>query len=241
MADDDIGLDPPVEFVSAEADLRVTDLASAGKEIVDLAPFLDFTMQGRELLVGAEEIPFADLPGTLLLPEMVIDFTLRRSGSEEASQFWMRGGDNLTSLTGEEAVSPTTGIENERATGSYPVEVIPDPDIGVVQRVDYDTSILSDLTARKAAYSAYQYARPPLFSIDAALNMGNAPFRFNQLIAGSTVTVSIPNLECFPTQTMRIKTIGLEIDAVEGGGLNEEVSVALIPAGIFDDDLATIT
>lgn len=239
MADDDIGLAPPIQFVSAEADLRITDISSAKSEILDLAPFLDFTMHGRTLLVGAEEVPFSELRGDLVLPDMG-NFVLSRNGDEEASQVWVRGGDSLSILSGEEAVEPNTGIASERATGSYPVEVIPDPNIGVVQRRVYDTSILSDATARKVAYSAFKYAEPPLFSVAVTLDMARTPFRFNDLVAGSTTQVNVPGLDCFPAQrVMRIKTVGLSIEPSEEG-LTETISLDLIPAGIFTNDLADI-
>jgi hypothetical protein len=236
MEGDDVGLIPAAQFVGTNADLRITDLIDAKNEIIDLAPFLDFTMHGRTLLVGAEEVPFAELQGDLVLPDHAKDFTLNRDGEEEASQFWVRGGDDLARIEGGD----TEGIDGRRAVGSYPQEVIPHPEIGIVQRRVYDTSILSDETATKVAFSAFQYAQPPFFAIQATLAMDRCPFTFNQLVAGSTVTVGVPGLSCFPAQQiMRIQTVGLSIETTEDG-FQENVTVDLIPAGVFTDDLSSI-
>ena len=231
MESDDVGLLPLAKFVGVEAALRITDVSDALNELVDLAPLIDFTMHGRELLVGAEEVPFATLPA-LMLPEMAVAFTLERLGDEEATQVWVRGGDDLEKIDG----GSTADINGGRAVGSYPSITVPDPQVGVVQRRVYDTSILSDRTASIVAYSAYQYARPPLWAINVELNMDKTPFSFNDIVAGSAIVVNIPGLACFESpQSMRVKTVGVSIDSTE-----ETVSLELIPAGVFEDELSAV-
>lgn len=224
MAADDIGLVAPTEYISVQGKLRITDITSALDEIIDLAPFLDFTMLGRDLLVGGEEVPFTTLPG-LILPEHARTFKLRRVGEDEASQIWMRGGEDFL------------GGDLDRAVGSYPPEVVVDPKIGVVQRREYDTSILEEDVAISAAYSYWKYAQPPVWQIEVTLDMTRVPFRFSDLIAGSIVPVSLSGVSCWkenPTP-MRIRTVNLNVSSDE-----EEVTLDLIPAGILNAGFAEL-
>lgn len=224
MAADDIGLVAPTEYISVQGKLRITDITSALDEIIDLAPFLDFTMLGRDLLVGGEEVPFTTLPG-LILPEHARTFKLRRVGEDEASQIWMRGGEDFL------------GGDLDRAVGSYPPEVVVDPKIGVVQRREYDTSILEEDVAISAAYSYWKYAQPPVWQIEVTLDMTRVPFRFSDLIAGSIMPVSLSGVSCWkenPTP-MRIRTVNLNVSSDE-----EEVTLDLIPAGILSAGFAEL-
>ncbi len=240
MSGDNVGLTPK-QFgkVNVSGRLRITDVTSALEEIIDLAPFLDFTMHGRELLVGGEEVPFTTLP-TLRLPGHANLFTLRRPGGDEASQVFMRGGEDFE-------------LNNfDRAVGVYPAVRKADPDIGIVQRRVYDTSILEPKVAATAAYSYFQYARPPAWTLDVTLNMKRVPFEFGDLIAGSTIPVYFEDLPCFQHQNgnpfntnlcvgctgeerlMRIRSVGLSL---ESNG-EERVTLDLIPAGVFNKELA---
>lgn len=240
MVGDNIGLVAPTGFVSVDGKLRITDVTSALDEIVDLAPFLDFTMLGRDLLVGGEEIPFSTLPH-LILPDHSKTYNLKRIGSDEASQVWMRGGEDFEHR------------EFDRAVGAYPPSTAKkDPKIGIVQRRFYDTSILESNIASTAAYSYYQYAKPPVWALTVTLDMSRAPFRFDDLIAGSIVPVNVANVSCFQNddrpedaevsgrtgteRIMRIRTIDLNVSD-EG----EEVTIDLIPAGIYQEGFARLS
>lgn len=229
MAGDDIGLTASAtSFVSVEGRLRITDVTDALDEIIDLAPFVDFTMLGRDLLLGGEEVPFTTLPN-LILPDHSRTFQLRRAGEDEASQVWMRGGEDFDN------------DDFDRAVGFYPpTEDRVDPGIGLVQRREYDTSILEPQVATAAAYSYYQYARPPVWNIEVVLDMNRVPFTFHELIAGSTVPVSVAGLPCWDISdephVMRIRNVSLE---VESGG-EDTVTLDLIPAGIFTQELADL-
>lgn len=220
MRPDDIGLVGHAGFVSTAGEVRITDQKDALSEIIDLAPVIDFTMHGRDLLVGKEEVPFATLP-SLVLPEMG-DYTLTRTGSEEGTQAILQGGDDLIEET-----------DTGRVTGRYPPTVIRDPNIGVVQRVFYDPSVLNVGVANTYAYSYWRYMQPPMWVVDADIWLDRTPFTLRDIVAGSAVPVMIPEITAFHTQELRVQSINVSWSATSG----ENVSLSLRPQGVVTNEL----
>lgn len=236
MEEDDIGLVASAGFVSVNGELRITDISSALSEVIDLAPFLDFTMVGRELLVGGEEVPFRLLP-SLILPHHTRNFTLDRLGTEEASQVTMKGGDNYSGGFQQDG-----GLNAERAVGTYPETLQVDSEIGVVQRRIYDTSILTERVATIAAYSAYRYAQPPLWSLsNVVLDLQRSPYSINDLVAGAIMPVQIPGLDCWRNDSvMRITSVSLDVSVDDDGSVEDSLVLDLQPAGVYTDELGPI-
>jgi len=218
MQGDDIGLGINPQFVSVIGDEILTEITDAGTEMDSFAPLLDWTMMGRELLIGKEEAPFATAPN-LILPTHAKSFTASYLGDEVASQILVRGGDNHT-------------LE-KRINAEYPTSADRvDPIIGRVQRLFRNERIKNDQQAFKMAKSIHAYAQHPLWALDVDLDLGRSPYTMSHLIAGARVNVYYPPL-LRDQQAYRIKTVGLSVDS-DG----ESVTLELIPLGILNNQLA---
>jgi hypothetical protein len=218
MQGDDIGLGINPQFVSVLGDELANEITDAGSELDSLAPYLDWTMMGRDLLIGKEEAPFATAPN-LLLPDHAKSFNATYLGDDVASQIIIRGGDDH--------------IKERRINASYPTGAeVTHPIIGRVQRIFRNQRIKNDAQAFKMADSIYRYAKPPVWALDVVLDMTRAPHTMEHLIAGARIDVYYPPL-LGEQQEYRIKTVGLSVD-----GDGEAVSLELIPLGITNNQLA---
>lgn len=218
MVGDDIGLGINPQFVSVRGGEILTEITEAASEMDTFKNFLDWTMMGRELLIGKEEAPFATAPN-LILPDHARSFTATNSGDEVASQILVRGGDDH--------------ILERRINAEYPTgaERV-DPLIGRVQRLFRNERIKNDQQAFKMAKSIHAYAQPPVWILDVDLDLGRSPYTMSHLIAGARVNVYYPPL-LRDQSAYRIRTVGLSVD-----GDSETVSLELIPLGIQNNQLA---
>lgn len=223
MEPDDIGLKPNRAFSSVEGPLRITDVATAFSELTDLANLIDFTMHQRTLIVGAEEIPFPEL-GNIILPAHCTQYTVIRNGAEEATQVFFRGGDDFEAE------------ERSHVVGQYPQEAIPDSEIGVVQRRETDSSILSVDLAVANAYSQQRVRRPPMWAVeDIELDLTRVPFRLEDIVAGGSITVFAPDEFFRNGRLMRVASVGLSVSR-EG----TSVTLDIQPPGLSDGQLALV-
>lgn len=205
--------------VQAMRDYIGTDLHPADGLLTELAKTaLDFTMIGRRLLAGGKEVFLDDTP-LLLHDDGCISADPVKDGTSFANDYWVLG-DTL-----EGGGEPING----RATLGQSV-------YGLVQKVVTELNIRDTDSANANALSRARAFQPIPQRLKVVLSP-NAPFSYEELIAGRRMDVRLDSVTgCMPIEDMmRIVQVGTEVSAGEDG-VQETVTVDLVPLGLTEDD-----
>jgi len=229
MLADDIGLASNPQFISVSGKRRVTDLASALSEIRELGrDGIDFTMHGRKLLLGNEEVPIRNLPP--LNNSNFQSVSLTKDGSTMATQVIVSGGTD-----------PET---SQHYIGYYPEEPIPDPEYGLIQRRFHETSILDEQSVKAAAFTRWQSLKPVPILTSGVLKH-HVPLELSDIVAGAQVTFAgdeeAEESASINQASGEYRVTNVELSILREG--NEEPSrlaVNLQPIGTVNGELAGV-
>lgn len=226
MAIDNIGLAANPQFISVDGVRRITDLASALAEIRELGrDGIDFTMLGRKLLLGNEEIPFRELPA--LNNSHFEDVSFIKDGSTMATQTIVSGG--------------TAPGQATHYVGRYPDTAQVDPQYGLIQRRFHETSILDEESVKVAAYTRWQQLKPVPIQINGNLR-SDAPFLLGDIVAGAEVQFSgdvvAEGSASVAKANGSYRVLSVEVSILrEGDEDASRLGVTLQPSGTLNGDL----
>lgn len=186
----------------------------AADELRELARSgVDFTMIGRRMLVGGQELPLPPLP--LLTDAMVDDPHLVVRGLDAVSEATVIGATD----------------ENSRAPHSGTAGGV-DADIGLVQTTTTESSIKDDASCEAAAQSRVDLLSGSAEFVTAVLRP-EAAVAFTDLVPGARWPVAI-HVECRLVEaTFRLAEVEVTVN-VGDDGQTEEVKVTLEPLGAVD-------
>lgn len=187
----------PTEFRRAADELR--ELARSG---------VDFTMIGRTMQVGGEEVPTSSVG--ILIDEYFTDVTLTEKGLETATEVIVVG-----------AQDPDIGVPIFGSAGG--VEL----DLGLIQAVHSESSILDENSAAFAAQGRLLMLNPPPSYVEGTLSQ-DAPIGFSDLIPGAHADLRL-RLACKDVDDdFRLQGVGVNASAESG---QETVQLTFIPLG----------
>lgn len=186
-------------FVRAADELR--ELARDG---------VDFTMRGRTLRVGGEELTSTE-PVLFLLREMVENPVIKPRADETATEWIVKGGGQ-TAVYGRAIAAGTS--------------------LPLIEQVSQEFSILDDSSAIHAAQSRIDMVQVTPVRFSANLRQ-SAQIRFSELIPGIRVHPMMQVGAREIDQELRLRYVGVSATGGESGN-TENVSVELIPIGATD-------
>lgn len=200
----------------------------AADELRELARTgVDYTVIGRNVIIGGQEVPVARLP---VLTDAAMDLGFDGGGLTEAGLF-----------TGTEVtVVGSVAQDQNNPNAEVPVATVGgvSAELGLIQREFSEGSIEDAGSAQAAAFTRWQMVKTTPLFLDGRLRAAGAP-PFRQLIPGAVALAQLQSGARTIDQDVRLAD--LRVSATAGdGGVTEQVSASFIPVGSVDGDI-TIT
>lgn len=193
------------EVVAAECRRAADELREMGRSGVD------WTLVGRTLYVGGEEVPL--LKQLTLTTECFDEPVIESDGLAAASESIVIGA------AGDDQHAPIVGRYGDI-----------DPDIGVVQVVDQESGIKDDESALAAARSRWEMLHTVPEFVSGVL-VPQAPVRFSELIPGARVDLRVRTGCRSAIGVWRLHSVDVNAQVPDDGAVDATVAVTLIPEG----------
>lgn len=195
--------------VPATRTVLASDLTRAADVLDELArTAVDFTVIGRQLRVGGQEIP--EVASFMLTDDVLDQPELESRGVDAATRVGVKGAGDIVAIAG----SPADGY-------------------GLVEQSYSESDIEDQASADAAAGTRYAFLREPPKYLTGVLKP-DAPVDFADLVPGARVRAKLATLDRPVDQDFRLYAVDVDVSVSESG-IEESVKVTLQPMGTVAD------